>query len=338
MATMTDIAKKAGVSQPTVSRVINNDPSVNPETRQRVMEWVRKLDYQPNRAAQSLVKKTSSLLGIVIPDMVNPYFAEILRAVERAADLNGYSIILGDSRGNLQKEKQCLNIMRRHQVDGILLVPVNLEESARNIPRHSAIPIVVITAKLANCDSFCVSHIRGGELVANHFLEHGHTKMAFVGTRNDEKLDGFCNVLASRGITFDPENFIVLGNWWDRSLFHDVHKKMHAYLQKEGRLKVTALFASNDMAAFVLIRILAEHGYRVPDDVAVAGFDNTFLAYESKPLLTSVAQPIDEIAGLAMNALLDRMAKKEAVQQAPVAVELEPTLIVRESTRKGSSL
>jgi len=338
VATMIEIAKKAGVSQPTVSRVINNDPSVHPEIRQKVMEWVRKLDYQPNQAAQSLVKKRSYLLGIVIPDIINPYFAEVLRAVEQAADLNGYSIILGDSRGNLQKEKQCLNILRRHQVDGILLVPVNPEQSSQNLPKQSTVPIVAITQKLAACDSICVSHARGGALVANHFLEHGHTSMAFVGVDKDEKFQGFADVLASRGIPFQDENFIALSAYWERALFHEIHKKMNAYLEKSTPLSVTAMFTANDIIAFILMRILLEHGYRCPDDIVVAGFDNTFLAYESKPLLTSVSQPLDEIARLAVNTLLERVADQTALSRPPAAIELEPTLVVRESTRKGMLL
>lgn len=335
MVTMTEIAKKAGVSQATVSRVINGSTAVDPETKQKVMEWVRKLDYQPNRTAQSLVSKQSFLLGMVIPDMVNPYFAEVLRAVERAADLNGYSIILGDSRGNLQKEKQSVNILRRHQVAGILLIPVNPEQSSQNLPKKSAVPVVSITQKISASDSIRVDHLRGGALVANHFLEHGHANMAFIGANKDEKFQGFVDVLTSRGIPFKDEHVILLGDYWGQALFHDIHKKVNAYLEKSTQLDVTAIFAANDIIAFVVIRILQEHGYRIPDDVAIAGFDNTFLAYESKPLLTSVVQPIDEMARLAVDTLIQRISGEIPAQQPPITVELEPTLVVRESTRKG---
>ena len=168
MVTTYDIAEKAGVSQATVSRVLNGSPAVRAETKQRVMTWVRKFDYQPNHAARSLAKKQSSLLGMVIPDVMNPYFSEVLKAVEQAADLNGYNLVLCDSRGNLQKEKQCLNVLRRHQVAGILLVPIDKEKSLLNIPKDwrmaGNMPVVVITQELNALDYVCVSHTRGGAL------------------------------------------------------------------------------------------------------------------------------------------------------------------------------
>jgi LacI family transcriptional regulator len=332
---MTEIAKKAGVSQATVSRVLNGNPTVAPEIRQKVMEWVRKLDYQPNRAAQRLVGKQSYLLGIIIPDMVNPFFTEVLRAVERAADLNGYSIILGDSRGNLQKEKQCLNILRRHQVDGILLVPADPERSGLNLPRQKTVPVVAITRKLSTCDSVSISHTRGGALVANHFLERGHTDVAFIGSGKDERFQGFFETLHSRGISLADDHCVWIEHGWGEAIFHDVHKNVNAYLEQNNPLPVTAIFASNDIVAFVTLRILQEHGYRIPDDIAVAGFDNTFLAREAKPLLTSVVQPLDEIASLAVDTLLERISGRTPAEQPPSAIELEPTLVVRESTRKG---
>jgi len=125
MATMQEIAKKAGVSQATVSRVINGSPSVSIETRQNVMQWVKKLNYQPNLTAQSLVRKQSYLLGIVLPDISNPYFSDVLKIIEQEASLNGYNIIFCNSGNNLQKEKHAINMLRGRQADGMLLVPID---------------------------------------------------------------------------------------------------------------------------------------------------------------------------------------------------------------------
>lgn len=336
MVTTYDIAEKAGVSQATVSRVLNGSPAVRAETKQRVMTWVRKFDYQPNHAARSLAKKQSSLLGMVIPDVMNPYFSEVLKAVEQAADLNGYNLVLCDSRGNLQKEKQCLNVLRRHQVAGILLVPIDKEKSLLNIPKDwrmaGNMPVVVITQELNALDYVCVSHTRGGALVANHFLEGGHTKIAFLGMPTDEKLHGFRDTLASRGVPLLDENMIILDSFHGWQGFHEVHRRLNEYLEHHHPLDVTALFAYNDLAAFSAVSILQERGYRIPDDIVVAGFDNTFLANEMKPQLTSVAQPIAEIGRLAVDLLLENVTGGKTAERSHLI--LEPTLIARESTRR----
>jgi len=336
VVTTYEIAEKAGVSQATVSRVLNGSNAVNPETKQKVMEWVRKLEYQPNRTARSLITKRSNLFGLIIPDVSNPYFTVVLKAVEQAADMNGYNIILGDSCGNLQKEKQCINILRSHQVDGILLVPVSKEDSHRNIPKQCEIPIVAITQDVASLTSICISHSRGGALVANHLLELGHTNIAFIGTAGDEKCQGLREALMMRGFPFDDENMITLTQAWNPLGSHEVHAKLTAYLERKGKLAVTALCANSDVAAFIAMHILQEHGYVVPDDIAVTGFDNTFLAYEARPQLTSVAQPVTEIARLALNHLLERITGKQTDQLQKIV--LEPTLVIRHSTHKAKVL
>ena len=336
MATTYEIAKKAGVSQATVSRVLNGSSSVSSDTKQKVMEWVRKLDYSPNRIARSLAQKRSDLLGVILPDMDNPYFTIVLKAVEQAADLNGYNILLCDSRGNLQKEKQCISILRSHQVDGILLVPVSKEESHHNIPKQREIPIVAITQDVAPLDSIYVSHTRGGALVAHHLLELGHKNIAFIGVRDDEKCRGLREALSTQGLSFADENMITLERGWDPLGSHEVHTKLRAYLDRKGTLDVTALFAINDLVAFIAVHILQEYGYAVPDDMAVVGFDNTFLAHEARPQLTSVAQPVAEIARLAMERLLTRILERQTHQ--PSKIVLEPTLVIRNSTQKTKIL
>ena len=187
MATMEEVAKKAGVSQATVSRVINGNPSVSFETRQNVMRWVRKLNYQPNLTAQTLVSKQSYLLGMILPDISNPYFSEVLKIVEQEASLNGYNIIFCNSGDNIQKERHSINILRGRQVDGLLIVPVDSNASHLKTLRHTNIPVVAITRDVDQFDSVSISHRHGGALVANHLLEIGHTSIGFIGSREEEK-------------------------------------------------------------------------------------------------------------------------------------------------------
>lgn len=333
MATMEEIAKKAGVSQATVSKVINGYPSVRPETRQKVMKWVRKLDYQPNLTAQSLVKKQSYLLGVIVPEISNPYFSEVLEVVEREARLDGYNIIFCDSGGNSRKEKESVSILRRRQIDGLLISPVDQDASHLTSLIHSRIPVVMIARDVAQFDSVCISLKHGGALAAEHLIKLGHTNIAAIDQKGSEKFQGFHETLKKYGILFHPENLIELESGWEQLSSHEIHEKFTRYIEKKERLDVTALFAHNDLAAFVVSRILQEHGYSIPHDIAVVGFDNTFLASEARPTLTSIAQPIAEIGRLAIETLLKRISKHTENEEM-IKIILEPSLVVRDSTRK----
>jgi LacI family transcriptional regulator len=138
--------------------------------------------------------------------------------------------------------------------------------------------------------------------------------------------------LTKRGVPFYDEHVITLEHGWDSFVSSEVRTTLHAYLKQQGTLAVTALFAINDFVAFIAVHTLQEHGYAVPDDIAVVGFDNTFFAYETRPQLTSVAQPVAEITRLAMERLLERMSDRSIDQ--PSKIVLEPTLVVRDSTRR----
>jgi LacI family transcriptional regulator len=333
MATMQEIAKKAGVSQATVSRVINKSPSVSIETRQNVMKWVKKLNYQPNLTAQSLVRKQSYLLGIVLPEISNPYFSDVLKIVEQEASLNGYNLIFCHSGDNLQKEKHAINTLRGRQVDGLLLVPVDPESAHLNVLRQHNVPVVTITREVAGFDSVSISHCHGGALVAKHLLETGHTHIGYIGPTHEEKFQGFLEEFTKNGIRFSDEHIIELEKGGEPFGSHEIHEKLPVYLNRKKTANVTAFFVYNDLGAFVVSHILQEYGYRIPEDIAVVGFDNTFLALEMRPTLTSVAQPITEIGRLAIEMLLERIAG-ETPDEENMKVTLEPYLIVRESTRK----
>jgi LacI family transcriptional regulator len=333
MATMEEIAKKAGVSQATVSRVINGSASVSLETRQNVMQWIRKLDYHPNRTAQSLVKKQSYLLGMILPDISNPYFAEVLKIVEHEATINGYNIIFCNSGDNLQKEKHAISVLRSRQVDGMFIVPVEPAASHLTPLRNSKLPVVAITCDVDGFDSVAISHQHGGALVANHLLETGHTHIGYIGAKHEKKFQGFYEAFLKHSLTFSDAHVIELEKGSEPLSSHEIHEKFSAYLKEHDRLDVTAFFVSTDLGAIIVSRILQEQGYRIPEDVAVVGFDNTFLAVEMRPTLTSVAQPVAEIGRLAVEMLLERITGKETREE-NIKITLEPYLMVRESTRK----
>ncbi len=335
MTTMKEIAEKAGVSQSTVSRVINGHTSVSLDKRKKVMKWARKLDYEPNINAQSLVNKESYLLGVIIPQISNPYFSQIVETVEYEAKQHGYNILLCNAQGNLQEEKNYLNTLRSRQVDGILIAPVKSRASHLNSLVEREIPAVTITQESKQFASVSVSHIEGGKKVAKHLLNLGHTRIGFIGSPNDPKFAGLKAGMQVEGIEFNDENLIEIEDWGGRAISHEVEEKLKTYLEGKEELPVTAFFAYNDLAAFGTLTAFKDFGLEVPTEVAVVGFDNTFLAQESRPKLTSVAQPMEEIGRLSVEILLEKIAKKsEKVEEEHIV--LDPRLVVRESTRKVS--
>ncbi len=327
--TMIEIARLAGVSQATVSRVINGHPSVKPETRERVLRLVRELGFEPNANARSLVCKKSNLIGVIVPDVCNPFFPEVLRAVVGEASTHGYSVLIFDTRGSEHAERQYLATLRGYQVEGILLVPSNQKaRHLRSLARYDT-PVVILTQSLPDFDFVAVDHVLGGRLVAQHFLELGHTQVGFLGSSEDPKFAGFQAALAEAGLPFERARLIECHSWTEL-LSNKLHRELQLYLQRGGA-RITGLFAYNDMAAMVASKVFEEHGWRIGQDIAIAGFDNTSLALALRPGLTSVAQPTSEIGRIAVEILLTRIRGEEDRAER-IQVFLPPRLVVRAST------
>jgi Transcriptional regulators len=332
MATMKDIARLAGVSQATVSRVINGHRSVHPEIREKVMEWVYRLDYKPNASARALANSQSKLIGLVVPDVSNPFFPEIIRAVSREVDHHGYGLLLADSGSNALAERRAIDVFRERRVEGLILVPVDVRAPHVQALRRLDIPVVIMTQLVEGFLCVSTDHVTGGRLVAYHLADLGHTRIACVGWSKDPKYRGFVEGLHERGLYFAPEDMFECQGW-GHQLYHDAYERLGGRLAA-GRPEFTAVFCLNDLLAFGAMHALRDFGLRVPEDVAVVGFDNTALAAYSKPGLTSVAQPREEIGRLAVEVLFKRLtgADKEFVGE----LVLRPRLVVRESTSKAA--
>jgi LacI family transcriptional regulator len=326
MVTMRDVAKKAGVSQATVSRVINESDYVDAETKQKVIRWIKELGYKSNSTARALARKESSLIGVILPNITNPYFGEVLSTIEHEAYINGYDIIFMESNDNTYKEKKCIENLLKRAPEGILIVPINRQEKHIQKLKEIDIPVVVITKIIEGFNAVAVSHRKGGELVAKHFVDLGHEEIAFIGNY-DEKFYGFKEKLEEYGINFAGDKFFEIGKQTPASLRSIVTRKIEDYIEEKGKIDFTAIFATSDIIALEIIYVLREKGFKVPEDIAVAGFDNTFFARNIG--ITSVAQPISEISHIAFNSLLTRMTDRiEENEQ----IELLPRLIPRSSS------
>ena len=330
MITMKDIARKAGVSQATVSRVLSGTAAVSPAKRAVVMEWVRKLDFEPNRSARSLAASRSHLIGVMLPDLVNPYFSEILSHIERSAARSGYNVILANSEGSLRREREIFKSLKARQVDGFLAGLVSPDSPVLNEILKQRVRTVVVTQDYEGIDCVSVSHFQGGKLVAEHFLESGIEEFAFFGPEGDEKFLGFRDTLLNAGAA--EENIEVIGNedWWLSMLNRGFHRARE-YLACHKTDRRLGVMAVNDPFALGVVHAGQELGIRIPKEMAVVGFDDTFICVNTRPTLSSVSQPTEEIGRLAVDILLKRI-ESNAGGETDRHVYLEPRLVHRETS------
>lgn len=308
MITMTEIARLTGVSQPTVSRVLNGNKAVNPEIRERVLACAREYDFQPNVIAQSLVGSRTHLIGVVLTDISNAFFADLVKYLEQEARREGYSLILFNSNYNKEHEKECLDVVRRYRVDGLIAVPVD-EDSAhwRGMIKKLDIPTVVITRKVAGMDSVYVAHDEAGAQVGRHLYEQGYREYIFFGRSEDIKYQGFVSALAERDRDFQQHVIVVASK--EETV---VREAMAEYFSKKR--EKTGIFAYNDRRAVQMMGILHQMGIRIPEQAGIVGFDNIYICEHLYPKLSSVSQPNEEMATLAMKRLLYKIEHSEDLQ------------------------
>lgn len=322
MITMAEIARLTHVSQPTVSRVLNGNPKVSPEIRERVLACAREHDYQLNALAKGLQGSRTHLLGVLVTDISNGFFAGLAKQIEIAARERGYSILLFNSDYNPENEQEYLDVVRRYRVDGILAVPIR-ETSAEwhDYVKKLDAPVVTITRHATGLDSFYVDHVQAGAQVAQHLVDRGYRRFLFVGKDYDSKCTGFRQRLTELGFGSVTTNRVLqtedqlrweLADWY------------------AGDAARPAIFAGNDIYALQVLDILRELGVSVPEQAGVIGFDDTFMGRYLNPRLSTVSQPVSAMAREAVNWLLDRIehpGERPAMERAFPA-----TLVPREST------
>ena len=326
MVSMQDIADKAGVSRVTVSRVLSNHPSVKAETRKKVLYWVKELEYEPNVIAQSLAGSSTNVIGLLVPEIADPFFSEIIEAVENQAFYAGYHTIICNTRRSQEKERNILTELKKRKVDGIIAVPVSAVQTAAY--QRLSIPVVMITKRAEGFSSVYISHYTGGQQIARHFLNVGFQRIGYIGPIRDStsaiKYAGFQNYLAENRIDLTDVIECPAPANMNASL---VYAKVKEYAASTG-LRCEAYLANDDITACEAIAAFRELGYAVPKDIAIAGFDNSLLAKEISPKLTALAQPLEEIGKKAVEVLLAQI--HDGVP--PQMYELESRVIVREST------
>lgn len=333
MPTLREIADRAGVSVGTVSNVINGTAPVSAERRERVLAAIRELDYQPNHIARSLKLKKTRMLGMVISDITNPFFPQLVRGAEDAALKNNYLLITFNTDDNVEREKRVLSVLRQRRVDGVLLVvaPNAGDDGHIRGILDSGIPIVCLDRLPAGIevDSVSVDNVAGARDCVRHLISMGHRRIAILTGPKAvqtaaERLQGYQEALVQAGIPVDP-GLVLEGDFRSESGY----RLGRALLA--GSDRPTAVFVCNNMMALGLLRALAELGLHCPRDVAVASFDDFPLAEAFQPRMTAVAQPAYSIGYRGAELLIARIEGRPG-EPRPSRIRLATQLLVRESS------
>ncbi|WP_185806797.1 LacI family DNA-binding transcriptional regulator [Bacillus sp. HMF5848] len=323
--TMKEIAKLANVSQPTVSRVINGNKGVNEEAAKRVLDAIQKVGYVPNKAAQTLKQSNSKIIGVCVSEIYNPYFVELIDTLELEARKKDYNIIFHNSKHNPITEWENIQNFIARQVDGIIIVPT----SDYNIQKIKDLrtPAISITQNKKHIDSVGLDHRKGGELAAASFIHSGHNSFAYIGTTpEDEKLIGFKSCLYENGFSFDMKNYIHVEESSTNNYL--MRRDLEKYFNRVGQPDFTCVFATNDIVALEFMKLAQEKSLSIPKDIAVIGFDDTFLAKITG--LSSVHQPVEKMVKTTFSILMNRI--EDGTSSELVDIKLEPTLITRQSS------
>ncbi len=327
-ATIRDVARKAKVSTATVSRVLAGINVVSDDLADRVREVAAQLKYQPNRVARSLRSQKSRIVGVLIPNIQNPFFTGVIRGIEDLLQATDYTLLLGNSDDDPKRERNYLDLLRAEGVGGLIVVPGVDAVKTYNDVLAAGIPVVTIDRFVAElpCDSVTVANEEGAAAAIRHLIALGHKRVAMVtGPKNvstaTERLAGYVSALGAAKIAVDP------------NLIHHVVFRQEGGYEAATRLMSlpeppTAIFAASDFLALGVLRALHERRTRIPDDVAVVSFDDMPWAAALSPPLTAVAQATYEMGATAARLLLERIREPDR----PVArIRLQTQLVVRSS-------
>lgn len=302
-ATITEVAREAGVSVATVSRVLNDSAPVNEATRQRVEDAVRSLRYVPHGGARSLIMRRTSTFGVILPDLYGEFFSEVIRGLDEAARRHGYHLLVSSAHSELADVESAIRAMRG-RVDGLAIMSPDLLAGTPAISLPESVPVVLVNCDVeySTFDSVSVDNVGGARSIVAHLVSHGHRSIAIINgpARNcdaRERLRGYRAALEDAGIA--PARGLELPGAFTEDSGYDAARTLLRL-----RKGATAIFAANDSMAIGAIAAFTEDGRTVPGDMAVAGFDDIPIGRYLTPSLSSVSVPVSEIGNRAIGCLV----------------------------------
>lgn len=328
MATIQEVAKEAGVSVATVSRVINNSEAVTNSTKEIVQSAIKRLNYKPNLIGRNLRRKETRLILILLPSISNPFYSTIVKGAEDVAHENGYNVLLCNTNSDINRERVYIELLRNKLADGLIFMAseVDKDELSGLTEKY---PIVQCCEYKEGLSAYHVTidNLSAAQKAVLHLIGLGHKRIGMISGKNEfvstrQREAGYRKALEDSGIEFDL-SLIKHGNYGFKSGLRAANQLLSV---KE---KPTAIFAISDSMAVGAIRAVRESGLKVPSDIAVVGFDDISFAAMSEPPLTTISQPKYDLGCTAMEMLLKQIEGKE---KEPTEILLEHELIIRQST------
>jgi len=310
--TINDIAKLAGVSRQTISRVMNNKPEVNEKTRKQVLRIIEKHGFQPSLQAISMVTRKTNIIAVLLPDVANPFFAEIVRGIERTLRANKLNVFLMTTEEDVELENKFIQLAQNYNVDGMILCSPRIDEVnlRKLIPRIA--PVVLLNRDLEVNGAACIvvdAHY-GGYMAAKYLIEKGHSKIGIIvgpsrAFSNVQRLEGYKKALKDFGISLEEE--LIMQEEAD-------HEEVHKFTEQLGKKNVTAITTYNDIAAAHVIQACTDLNLKVPEDISVIGFDGIVMSQFMNPTLTTMSIPLFEMGQTIANTLI-KMMKNESFER-----------------------
>jgi len=332
-----EVAKEAGVSIATVSRALNNEGYVSENSYKKVMAAAKKLNYEPNYLAQSLLKQKTNIIGVVVSDISTSFFSKILKSIENCASEKGYNIMICSIEEDLEKEKKYLSVFKRMCVDGIILTHEQTDtELMIQLAAMSDIPMVACSCRIESldCTSVNIDDYKAAYDAISYLYRLGHRKIAYFGaglhdyTVGRQRYEGVRDSTADKNCPI-PEKYIQLSGL---KIEHGYKMMKNLLVSCKDDLP-TAIFAGSDDVAVGVMNCAFDFGYRVPEDFSILGFDNSEISACMRPSISTVHQPIEEIGYVSVSLLVDLIQKEE--RQYPEVV-LPYKIVERDSCMKIS--
>jgi LacI family transcriptional regulator len=325
-----DIAKELGLSINTVSLALKDSSRINEETRLKVQQVAKALNYIPNSIARSLVQKKTNIIGFILPSITNPIQIETAQTIERKLLANGYNMMLMTTDYNKNYETYAIDILLSRQVDGLFLFPTDIhnQDKIKSI-RDANYPVILLSGGNfdLSCDSVYMNQFTGAYQATKHLASLGHRQIAFIygGSANAEKHRGFQAALKDSGLAYNAD-LVMLVETFSYAQGYNAASKLFQ------RGPVTAILASGDYLALGALRWCREQGKRVPEDVALVGFDDLEASKYAEVPLTTVTYKVEELTTKATELMYTLISNQEKLSSIlPSRIAIEPSLVIRES-------
>ncbi|MCR8844482.1 LacI family transcriptional regulator [Paenibacillus sp. SC116] len=332
-ATIKDIARVAGVSTATVSRVINNLGGYNEETEKKVMAVAKALGYRKNENARSLVQKSTNTIGVIMPDVTTAFYGDIIKGIEDTSYEHGYSVILTHAGSHGSRIHESMNLMGERRVDGLIIVSVELHGAAIESLSSLGIPFILLSTKTDREDTpyIKVDDYRAAYTAVKYLIDNNHRTIGMAGANPDDpiagspRIHGYTQALLDQGIKVDL-NLIKPGGF----NFESGKTAMQAFIEDDAA--ITAVFCASDEVALGIMSACYENEINVPNDISVVGYDNSKVSHMSIPPLTTVAQPLYEMGREGCLEVIAAIQNKCKIESKVIPHEL----VVRKSVKKLS--